>query len=313
MYIYISNEEETQLEVFFDDFKVDHIKSPVVQMDDYYPFGLTFNSYQRENSVDQNYLYQGKEIQSELDLDVYDFEFRLYDPLIGRTFQIDPLADEFYDWSPYSWAGNNPMLNIDPDGQDWYSFTNEDGKQTTVWREGDAKEIEIDSTKYANIGSTYTHKLEDGTQVHYDQNEVVNVVEDTDKSVAQKPYEFGKDFDVTVDNRTENQKKTDEVYNFIKSFIPQGIRDVLGVEVDETLTTAPDGIFPGRIRPPGTSGPDNGLHKRKKQSTGKARKGKHQAGEARYQRDQGGEKGDERRNVPRKRPPGHKGPWPPKN
>ena len=61
MYIYISNEEETQLEVFFDDFKVDHIKSPVVQMDDYYPFGLTFNSYLRENATPNQYLNNGKE------------------------------------------------------------------------------------------------------------------------------------------------------------------------------------------------------------------------------------------------------------
>ena len=39
------------LDVFFDDFGVEHVKSPVVQMDDYYPFGLTFNNYQRENSL----------------------------------------------------------------------------------------------------------------------------------------------------------------------------------------------------------------------------------------------------------------------
>src|SRR5690606_32287501 len=43
VYIYLSNEEETPLEVYFDDFTVEHVQSPVVQMDDYYPFGLTFN------------------------------------------------------------------------------------------------------------------------------------------------------------------------------------------------------------------------------------------------------------------------------
>ena len=61
VYIYISNEEETQLEVFFDDFTVEHVKSPVVQMDDYYPFGLTFNSYLRENATPNQYLNNGKE------------------------------------------------------------------------------------------------------------------------------------------------------------------------------------------------------------------------------------------------------------
>jgi hypothetical protein len=51
VYIYLSNENSTPVEVFFDEFKVTHTKSPVIQMDDYYPFGLTFNSYQRENST----------------------------------------------------------------------------------------------------------------------------------------------------------------------------------------------------------------------------------------------------------------------
>lgn len=41
--------------------------------------------------------------------------------------------------------------------------------------------------------------------------------------------------------------------------------------------------------------------------------GKHEKGQARKNRDRGGEKGDEDRRVPRKRPPGHKGPWPPKD
>jgi len=38
--------------------------------------------------------------------------------------------------------------------------------------------------------------------------------------------------------------------------------------------------------------------------------GKHEKGQARKQQDYGGEKGDKSRDVPRKRPPGHKGPWP---
>jgi hypothetical protein len=41
-------------------------------------------------------------------------------------------------------------------------------------------------------------------------------------------------------------------------------------------------------------------HRRKKQGTGRSKKGKHETGEARQKTDKGGEKGDERR------------PWPPK-
>ncbi|MFC4307533.1 RHS repeat domain-containing protein [Steroidobacter flavus] len=38
---------------------------------------------------------------------------------------------------------------------------------------------------------------------------------------------------------------------------------------------------------------------------------KHEKGQARKSQDRGGEKGDSRRDPPRKRPPDHKGPWPP--
>ncbi len=116
MYIYISNEEETQLEVFFDDFKVDHIKSPVVQMDDYYPFGLTFNSYSRENTTPQDFKYNGKELQDELNLQWLDYGARMYDPAIARWMAVDPLTELTRRWSPYTYCYNNPLIFVDPDG-----------------------------------------------------------------------------------------------------------------------------------------------------------------------------------------------------
>lgn len=32
---------------------------------------------------------------------------------------MDPLAEDFYSYSPYNYVGNNPVKRIDPDGQDW--------------------------------------------------------------------------------------------------------------------------------------------------------------------------------------------------
>jgi RHS repeat-associated protein len=88
----------------------------VEQSDDYYPFGLAFNSYSRENSTANQYLYNGKERQDELGLDWLDYGARMYMPEIGRWGVVDPMADKFYSWSPYTYALDNPVNFIDPDG-----------------------------------------------------------------------------------------------------------------------------------------------------------------------------------------------------
>ena len=116
MYIYLSNDNPTVAEVYFDDFKVTQVKSPVIQQDDYYPFGLAFNSYSRENSTPNDYKFNGKEEQTELGLGWLDYGARMYDPALGRFFVQDALADFKPDWTPYRYAFNNPINIIDPSG-----------------------------------------------------------------------------------------------------------------------------------------------------------------------------------------------------
>jgi RHS repeat-associated protein len=116
MYIYISNEGSKAQEIYFDDFTILHKKSPVIQTDDYYPFGLTFNSHRRENSSLNKYQYNGKELQNALDLNWLDYGARMYLPDLGRWKTIDPLAAIFNSNSPYNYANNNPIRFIDLHG-----------------------------------------------------------------------------------------------------------------------------------------------------------------------------------------------------
>ena len=116
VYIYLSNENATAVEVYFDDFDVEHVKSPVVQVEDYYVFGLTFNSHRRENSSYNRYQFNGKEIQNELGLGWNDFGARMYMSDIGRWGVLDPLSEKGRRWSPYTYAFDNPIRFIDPDG-----------------------------------------------------------------------------------------------------------------------------------------------------------------------------------------------------
>lgn len=90
----------------------------------YYPFGLTFNSYKRTASTAQNFLYnQGtgdKTFNTErvFELGVDMTKFRMYDYPIGRFWQIDPASDMMGQeiQSPYQYSFNNPIRYNDPYG-----------------------------------------------------------------------------------------------------------------------------------------------------------------------------------------------------
>ncbi|MNE15501.1 hypothetical protein D3C80_1084110 [compost metagenome] len=55
------------------------------------------------------YKYQGQERQDELGLNWDSFKWRNYDYAIGRFMSIDPLAEEYEDYTPYQFASNQPV------------------------------------------------------------------------------------------------------------------------------------------------------------------------------------------------------------
>ncbi len=60
LFMYLSNESnESNISntVYWDDLKITHHESPVVQVDDYYPFGLTFNGWQRMGGQENKFLF----------------------------------------------------------------------------------------------------------------------------------------------------------------------------------------------------------------------------------------------------------------
>jgi RHS repeat-associated protein len=125
-YIFLSNEHPKFVDVYFDDVSVVHTPSQIVSASDYYPFGLRFNSYQRENSVAQNFLFNGKERQDELNLEWLDYGARMYMPDIARWGVIDPMSEKYRKWTPYNYVVNNPVKFTDPDGMDASSFLEND-------------------------------------------------------------------------------------------------------------------------------------------------------------------------------------------
>lgn len=82
----------------------------------YYPFGLTYNSYSRENTTPQDYKYNGKEEQDELGLGWLDYGARMYMADVGRWGGVDALADLYHSITPFAYVANSPLVLFDPDG-----------------------------------------------------------------------------------------------------------------------------------------------------------------------------------------------------
>ncbi|MBP2661797.1 MAG: repeat-containing protein [Firmicutes bacterium] len=89
-------------------------------------------------SSGQPYKYNGKELDTERGLNLYDYGARMYDPELGRFMNLDPLAELSRRWTPYNYAYNNPMYFVDPDGMLSQSFMDElikksDDSNETKW------------------------------------------------------------------------------------------------------------------------------------------------------------------------------------
>ena len=124
----------------------------VEQVNHYYPFGGLFGEGLQASN--QPYRYNGKELDRELGLDMYDYGARHYDAALGRWLTVDPLAEKYCSISQYAYVANNPVRFIDPDGRDWFEFQNENGSKAVLWQEGNAKTITISEQVYNNIGTT---------------------------------------------------------------------------------------------------------------------------------------------------------------
>jgi RHS repeat-associated protein len=104
----------------------------VIQEDSYYPFGMNMAGLSHSSGEDlpNKYLYNGKELHNDFGLGWYDYGARFYDPTGVHWTTVDPMAEKYSSFSPYHYAYNNPLLFIDPNGEEiWIYYNDDDGKK----------------------------------------------------------------------------------------------------------------------------------------------------------------------------------------
>ena len=95
-------------------------QSEIIQENNYYAFGLKHKGYNNvitSTNPAQDFKYNGKELQDELDLNWYDLGARNYDHSLGRFMNIDPKAEQYSFQSTYAFANNNSIYYVDINGE----------------------------------------------------------------------------------------------------------------------------------------------------------------------------------------------------
>ena len=162
--------------VYIDNFQLTQTTGQVMEMNDYYPFGMINNGLSNPGTTSplNYYKYNGKELQNELNLAWLDYGARFYDPQIGRFHTQDRFAEKYINLTPYQYGANNPMKYIDVNGDStflltWATANGSPGHsalavsnyQTVVVKDKNGNVIKDKN------GTSVTKQVEDGTYTVY--------------------------------------------------------------------------------------------------------------------------------------------------
>ena len=152
------------------------------EVNDYYAFGGLMSTSSRQSV--QPYKYNGKELDSKGGLDWYDYGARMYDAALGRFMKTDRFSEKYVSLSPYQYGANNPVNNIDVNGDSiWYTRNGDIVTMHVTAKIFNNSSDNINMARAAkdivsDIKSTYEGKFE------WSDNKTYNLKVDMDLKVA---------------------------------------------------------------------------------------------------------------------------------
>ena len=152
------------------------------EVNDYYAFGGLMSTSSRQSV--QPYKYNGKELDRKGGLGWYDYGARMYDAALGRFMKTDRFSEKYVSLSPYQYGANNPVNNIDVNGDSvWYTRNGDIVTMHVTAKIFNNSSDNINMARAAkdivsDIKSTYEGKFE------WSDNKTYNLKVDMDLKVA---------------------------------------------------------------------------------------------------------------------------------
>lgn len=120
LYVYVSN-QSSNVNVYFDNLQVTHVRGPLLEETHYYPFGLTMHGISSKalafgDPENKKNKFQNQELNDDFGINYYEFKYRNHDPQIGRFIQIDPLSSEYVHNSTYAFSENKVTNHVELEG-----------------------------------------------------------------------------------------------------------------------------------------------------------------------------------------------------
>ncbi|WP_315823685.1 RHS repeat-associated core domain-containing protein [Paraflavitalea speifideaquila] len=148
---------------------IDYYEPDMVSANDYYPFGMLSRVATASTGTNYRFGFNGKENDNEVKGlgSQQDYGMRIYDPRVGRFLSVDPLQADFPWYTPYQFAGNQPIWANDLDGlEQSYAWQDKSG----VWHEAPAgdnlarKQLPKGHEQFVKTGITSTTEKDQAQQ-----------------------------------------------------------------------------------------------------------------------------------------------------
>jgi RHS repeat-associated protein len=124
----------------------------VVQYQNHGAWGESLENINYSKPIDNKFTFSTYEKEDDFGINVFDAHARVFDSTVPRFWSHDVMSEKFSSYSPYHFSGNNPIMNIDPDGQDWFRH-NETG--SLIWKDSQAGDITVNDQVFNNVGARF--------------------------------------------------------------------------------------------------------------------------------------------------------------